>query len=113
MRESKVEAHLHTQVEKHGGTTRKFKSPGRNNVPDRIVIWPGAWVTMRQVSRHAAEVHFVECKRPGKDANEAQAREHVRLLKLGCVVMVLDTLEKVDNYIGQRTCDSTRARTTS
>lgn len=95
MRESKVETYLHDEVTKARGTTRKFKSPGRNNVPDRIVIWPHR-IRAGQKWNH---IHFVECKAPGKDARPGQAREHVRLQKLGCVVLVIDTHEKVDNYV--------------
>lgn len=87
MRESKIERYLHQQVEARGGTTRKFKSPNRRNVPDRIVIWPGN------------VVHFVECKAPNKDARPGQQREHERLRFFGCVVCVLDTIDSVDNYV--------------
>lgn len=101
MRESKVESYLHQQVEAAGGTTRKFKSPGRANVPDRIVVWPRHHPTVynKRFSQPQAEFHFVECKAPGKRARPGQAREHVRLQKLGCVVLVIDTKEKVDSYV--------------
>lgn len=104
MRESKVETYLHKRVERAGGTTRKFKAPGRKNVPDRIVIWQRSIYGVKwggcAVSRYVdAAIHFVECKAPGKKANAGQAREHVRLQKLGCVVLVIDTIEKVDSYV--------------
>lgn len=101
--EAKVETHLHREVEKAGGTTRKFVSPGHRGVPDRVVIWPRVhpltYYRHQPNVVHAAEVHFVETKAPGKDAEKHQAREHVRLQKLGCVVLVLDTIRKVDNYV--------------
>lgn len=100
MREALVERYLHLQVEKHGGTTRKFKSPGRVNVPDRIVIWPGV-IDCDDCKADRPRIEFVECKAPGKDARPGQAREHVRLQKLGCVVMVIDTYEKVDDYVAR------------
>jgi hypothetical protein len=87
MRESTVERHLRTQVEAHGGLTRKFISPGHKGVPDRIVWWP------------EGVVHFIETKAPGKKPDEAQQREHRRLSALGAMVMVLDTTEQVDFYI--------------
>lgn len=90
MRESTVEDYLHDEVTKARGTTRKFKSPGRPHAPDRIVIWPGD---------HGATIHFVECKAPDKKPRAGQAREHVRLRKLGCTVLVIDTKAKVDNYV--------------
>jgi hypothetical protein len=95
MRESTIEKYLHRRVEQAHGTTRKFKSPGRPHVPDRIVIWPDFYAARPMNTR----VHFVECKAPGKRPRPGQAREHVRLQKLGCVVLVLDTKEKVDAYV--------------
>lgn len=91
LRESAVENHLHWKVTAAGGTTRKFNSIGRAHVPDRIVIWAG--------ETNGARVHFVECKAPGKEPREGQLREHARLRKLGCTVLVLDTKEKVDDYV--------------
>lgn len=100
MRESEVERHLHRQVEHHGGTTRKFVSPGHRGVMDRIVIWP----TFTTGTQLPARIHFAECKRPGKKVSNrgrmsAQGREHIRFKNLGCVVLVLDTKEKVNDYI--------------
>jgi hypothetical protein len=98
MRESTVEKHLHREVERAGGTTRKFKSPGRPNVPDRIVIWPPTAYTAL-----LPQVHFIETKAPGKKPRPAQQREFARLEAFGCTVLVLDTKEAVDNYVkGQR-----------
>lgn len=91
IRESKVEKHLHLKVTAAGGTTRKFKSIGRPHVPDRIVVWAG--------ETNMARVHFVECKAFGKEPRDGQLREHRRLRKLGCIVLVLDTKEKVDDYV--------------
>ena len=90
MRESVIELHLHRQVVAAGGITRKWVSPGRRGVPDRIVIWPG---------KKGARVHFVETKAPGRTARPSQIREHNRLMLLGCVVLVLDTKEKVNTYV--------------
>lgn len=87
MRETTVETHLRTQVVNAGGTTRKFSSATRKNNPDQIVIWPGA------------VIHFAELKAPKKTANAGQLREHTRLRKLGCTVVVLDTKAKVDAYV--------------
>lgn len=87
MRETQVEQHLCKQVKLLGGECEKFKSPGKKNVPDRIALWPGA------------KIDFIETKRPGKDANEAQARDHKRRRAMGFRVFVIDTIEKVDAYI--------------
>ena len=89
MRESTVETYLHEKVVAAGGWTYKFVSPGRANVPDRIVIWPSVF----------AHVHFVECKAPRKGARAGQKREHARLVDRVCRVCVIDTKAKVDAYI--------------
>src|SRR5687767_6678451 len=90
VRETKNESYLHREVEIAGGTTRKFT--GRMHNTGRIVIWP-------TVSQWHSNVHFVECKAPGKKARPGQVREHARLRKLGCKVLVLDTIEKVNHYV--------------
>lgn len=92
MRESKIETYLKQQVKLLGGETRKFVSPGRVGVPDQIIIWPSA---------DEAVIHFAETKATSKNVREgsAQAREHVRLQKLGCVVLVINSIEAVDNYL--------------
>jgi len=93
VRESVVERHLHLAVVRAGGTTYKWVSPGRANVPDRIVIWPPLY--------SGARIHMVECKAPGEKARPGQAREHVRLMKLGCTVLIIDTKAKVDTYVAR------------
>lgn len=93
MRESAVEKYLHSEVTKAGGTTRKFSSPGRSHVPDRLVIWPAGSLCT------SCAIHFVECKAPGKKPRDGQSREHDRLKTLGCRVLVLDSKEVVDNYV--------------
>lgn len=87
MRESAIERHLVTQVETFGGRAYKFKSPNRRNVPDRIVMFPGEWLA------------FVELKAPKKPLRSGQAREHVRLRKLGFRVAVCKTIEEVDAFL--------------
>lgn len=98
VRESAVEKYLHSQVTAQGGTTRKWKSPGRPHVPDRIVIWPVLGFAPGTVE---ARIHFIEVKAPGKKPRPGQQREHKRLDDLGCTVLVLDTKEKIDDYIAR------------
>ena len=93
VRESRIENYLHREVVKAGGTTRKFK--GRINDPDRLVIWP----PRIGIAYEDAHIHFVECKRPGKKARRAQAREHERLRAFGCCVFVLSTKVEVWQYV--------------
>lgn len=98
-RESTIEKYLHACVRANGGTTYKFVSPQHNNVPDRIVIWPGDWISVRRITRFAPNIQFVETKAPKKGPRPGQLREHTRLRALGCTVEVLSTKEQVDQYV--------------
>lgn len=102
MRESVIEKYLHKQVVAAGGWTDKFVSPGRPNVPDRIVTWPGEMVAFprsKKSYRLSAKIDFVECKAPGEKARPAQVRDHDRRRCMGATVLVLDTKELVDLYV--------------
>jgi hypothetical protein len=86
MREKSIEKHLKDEVEKLGGKAFKFTSPGNAGVPDRIVIIKGL-------------IKFVELKRPGKDLRPVQKFRKKQFEQLGVEVMVLDSKEKVDEFI--------------
>jgi len=83
MRESQVEKHLKDLARANGGTTRKVKWMGHHGAPDRLVLLPNRFF-------------FVELKRPGKDAEAHQAREHKRLHRSGIRVYMADTIEQVE-----------------
>lgn len=83
VRESEIEAYLVKRVRELGGITYKFTSPGRNAVPDRIVLLHG-------------RVGFIELKAPGKRPTEAQYAEHARIRLQGCFADWADTKERVD-----------------
>ena len=87
VRESSVEAYLVKRCKEIGALCDKFTSPSRRNVPDRLVTFWG--------------VYFVECKRPTKDANEAQARDHKRRRAVGADVRVINTHALVDSFIAE------------
>lgn len=87
MKERDISRYLNARVKQLGGEVRRVRWIGRNNAPDKLVLLPG-W--------H----FFVEEKRPGKDATEAQAREHGRLWRSGVAVYVLDTPEAIDAVLG-------------
>lgn len=87
MRESKVEGRLTTGVKKLGGKAYKWVSPNNSGVPDRIVILPGG------------RIIFVETKAPGGRARALQVEVHKFLRKLECDVRVIDTVEKVDEFL--------------
>jgi hypothetical protein len=84
--ERDIERALINRVKMLGGLCEKFTSPGRANVPDRIV------------TLHDGEVFFVELKAPGKKPTKAQLRDHEKRRELGCDVRVIDSMEAVDAF---------------
>jgi hypothetical protein len=86
MLEKAIEAALVRRVKELGGLCEKFVSPGRRSVPDRVVTLPGGRIV------------FVEVKAPGKKPTELQERDHWRRRKLGCEVLVIDTLEATNAF---------------
>lgn len=102
MRESTIEKYLVAQVEAHGGEVRKVKWIGRNSAPDRFVMLPSkrmaqtidcAWCNPKGLSI------WVELKAPGKEPTAAQVREHNRMRRVGQTVVVIDSLEGVDELL--------------
>lgn len=85
--EKNIEAYLRNEVKKLNGRAYKWESPGNNGVPDRIVFLPGG------------TVHLVELKAPGKKPTALQKNQHLFLNQLGQEVYVIDSKEKVDNFI--------------
>ena len=81
MLEKVIEAVFVRRVKELGGMCEKFTSPGRRSVPDRLVTLPGGRIV------------FVELKAPGKKPTESQERDHWRRRKLGCEVLVINTIE--------------------
>ena len=86
MLENDVEKYLNAKVKAAGGLSRKYTSPGRRGVPDRIAILNG-------------HVYFVELKRPGQKPRPDQLAEHRALAKHGVKVYVLDSKYAVDVWL--------------
>jgi hypothetical protein len=86
VRENKVEKYLDKQIQKIGGLTRKWVSPGRDGVPDRIVVTDG-------------DVIFVEVKTVDGKLSKNQEREHTRLRKTGATVITVYGEAGVDNFV--------------
>jgi hypothetical protein len=84
MKESAVEKYLHERITEIGGTTRKWVSPNRCGVPDRICILPPGFV------------FFVEVKTDVGKLSVRQTREIASLKELGCLVYVVQGREGVD-----------------
>jgi hypothetical protein len=83
MLERGIESYFKKKVKALGGSVRKLKWIGRRGAPDRLALLPGSHI-------------LVELKRPGKEAEDHQAREHERLRAAGFEVYVWDTKEKID-----------------
>ena len=90
-RENKVEKHLDDEVKKLGGITRKWVSPGRDGVPDRIVIING-------------DVMFVEVKTVDGKVTPVQRREHERLTEAGGRVFTVYGETGVDCFLRDYKC---------
>lgn len=88
MREKTVEEYFTEQITKRlHGKAMKWVSPGNNGVPDRVVIVP------------PGRIYFVELKAPGKTPRKLQKYMHAQIREMGCVVLTIDTKEKVDSFI--------------
>lgn len=85
--EHSVENYLSGEVEKFGGITRKWVSPGRSGVPDQIVIVP------------THPVWFVEVKTLGEVPEDHQMREMKRLREAGALVTWVAGKAGVDKFM--------------
>ena len=85
MLERDIEKALVKRVGDLGGLCEKFTSPGRRNVPDRLI-------TLHN------KIIFVELKAPGEKVRGGQERDHERRRALGCDVRVIDNMEAVNAF---------------
>lgn len=122
MRESQIETHLVKRVKELGGECRKVIWPGRRGAPDRLVMLPGFRVELRDPAMLAARdpaalkwleqvqqklaaemgigrIVFVELKAPGEKPTSLQLREHERMRAMGQTVVVIDSIEGVDELL--------------
>jgi hypothetical protein len=88
MRESKIEDYLVERVKALGGEVRKVKWLGRHGAPDRVAMLPGLLM-------------WVELKAPGEKAKPHQVREHQRMRAMGQMVVVIDSMDLVDEFFGE------------
>ena len=86
MLEKDIEKAFCNRVKALGGMAEKYVSVNRRSAPDRLVTLPGG------------RIIFAEIKAPGKKPTDAQARDHARRRALGCKVMIIDCLERVDAF---------------
>lgn len=85
VRENKVETYLDDEIIKLGGITRKWVSPGRDGVMDRICFLNPEW--------------YVEVKTSDGVQTGVQHREAIRLIDHGARVAVVYGNEGVDKFI--------------
>lgn len=119
MKEHDIEAYLVKRVEELGGEIRKVKWIGRRNAPDRVVMlperyahpWDGKTIRPGQIcyaepKRWGPRTIWVEVKNPetiktfpANSHERAQAREHQRMRDAGQTVVVIGTIEQVDEVL--------------
>lgn len=77
---------LDKRVKEYGGETRAVSWLGRAHAPDILALLP---------DKH----FFVETKAPGGVPRPGQVREHVRMRKAGCRVLVISTFNQLDTLL--------------
>lgn len=99
IKEGDIRDALKARVEAHGGEIRAVSWLGRNNAPDVLCLFPsgGHYADRPDEIRYLHP--WIETKRPGKAATEAQAREHERMRAAGCVVLVITDLSELDAWL--------------
>lgn len=94
MRERDIERHLVKRVKELGGEVRKVKWIGRNGAPDRLVL-----MEKRGRGFYYGCTYWVELKATGKKPEPHQIREHKRMRELGQLVVVIDSIEGVEDLL--------------
>ena len=87
MEEASIEKRLKNEVEKIGGKSLKFVSPGTTGVPDRIVLLPHG------------KLIFVELKATGKKMSPIQEYRAKEYRALGFDVRCINSIEKIKELI--------------
>lgn len=91
MRESRIETKLRQKVHAKGGICLKLSPQFFEGIPDRLVILPGG-------------MELVETKSKGGRLTPRQQYVHEQLKKIGHTVRVLNTIEKVEDYLKEKGC---------
>ncbi len=85
-RERQIETYLKLSVERIGGLTRKYVSPGYAGVPDRLVFYKG-------------KIFLVELKAPGGILSAVQHVEIKRMAQVGIPVIIISSKTEVDRFM--------------
>ena len=86
--EKVLERNLNKEVKALGGWSIKILSNFITGLPDRLVLING-------------RAYFVEVKSEGKEPSPIQRVVHKKLEVLGFPVSVIDTTEKLNNFINE------------
>lgn len=94
LRERDIEQHLVKRVKALGGEVRKVQWIGRRGAPDRLTMLPG------YVGKGVATTTiWVELKAPGVKPDAHQLREHRRMREMGQRVVVIDSIDGVEELL--------------
>lgn len=103
MAERDIRKALKARVEAYGGEIRAVSWLGRRNAPDVLCLFPmGSKYDglLDPYEGQRDELHpFIETKAPKGKPTAAQSREHERMRAAGCVVLVISTLEQLDEWL--------------
>jgi hypothetical protein len=99
MRERDIEAHLVKRVKELGGEVRKVQWIGRRGAPDRLVMLPAKMLHPFPVLDRPSATIWVELKAPGVKPEPHQVREHERMRAMGQRVVVIDSIEGVEELL--------------
>lgn len=97
MRESDIEKYLCRRVKSLGGECRKVIWQGRRGAPDRLVMLPPMWRESKDWQ--SPTTIWVELKAPGVKPESHQLREHERMRAMGQRVVVIDSIEGVEELL--------------
>jgi hypothetical protein len=85
--EKTTETFLNAEVKSLGGWSIKLSAAFISGMPDRLVLLPGG------------RIYFVEMKSESKKPSAIQKLVHRKLIRLGFEVWIIDTKERVLNFI--------------
>ena len=96
-RERDIERHLVKRVKALGGEVRKVTWQGRRGAPDRLVMLPSRF---DEPGMHwTRQPIWVELKAPGVKPEVHQLREHERMRAMGQRVVVIDSIDGVEELL--------------
>jgi len=100
VRERDIEKHLVQRVKALGGEVRKVQWVGRRGAPDRLVMLPPPLEhNGKNFKWRKHRTTWVELKAPGVKAEAYQLREHERMRAMGQRVVVIDSIEGVEELL--------------